>query len=287
MAPPNKELSDRDRAGLSPEELEALGADPDDDEEHGDGDGDGGGGDVGTKDAPAAAPAAAAAKPDADDAPDAPAPAPEAARALASDLPTLPVPEAKDWDALEGGIVKKYEDGELSEAEYRKELRDLHIEQATASVTATMSEQFAETNWKRDATSFNDAHPEYSTSRSRHAALNAAMEAIEQETKGTLNGRELLERAHKAVIEDLGAPAAKAGTKPGTRPQPKEGDARRNANERTPTTLGDLPAADAAPDVGTDKWAVLDRLAETDGMAYERELAKLSESEQNAYLAAA
>lgn len=201
-----------------------------------------------------------------------------------SQLPKLRGPEAKDWDALEAKVVEKYEAGELTEAEYRKQLRDIYRDQTTAEVTANLNDQFAETEWQRASNQFAEDHKEYKTSPGRAAALNAHMERIDRETKGALDGRTLLQKAHDAVVADLGANgAAQKDASPQKRPQPTIGDAVKQAAKAAPQTLGDLPAADNA-DTGSDKWAYLDRLAETDGMAFEEELAKLSRAEEQDYL---
>lgn len=201
-----------------------------------------------------------------------------------SQLPKLRGPEAKDWDALEAKVVEKYEAGELTEAEYRKQLRDIYRDQTTAEVTANLNDQFAETEWQRASNQFAEDHKEYKTSPGRAAALNAHMERIDRETKGALDGRTLLQKAHDAVVADLGANgAAQKDASPQKRPQPTIGDAVKQAAKSAPQTLGDLPAADNA-DTGSDKWAYLDRLAESDGMAFEEELAKLSRAEEQDYL---
>lgn len=202
-----------------------------------------------------------------------------------SQLPKLRGPEAKDWDALEAKVVEKYEAGELTEAEYRKQLRDIYRDQTTAEVTANLNDQFAETEWQRASNQFAEDHKEYKTSPGRAAALNAHMERIDRETKGALDGRTLLQKAHDAVVADLGANGAaqKDAQQQVKRPQPTLAKAVEQAAKSAPQTLGDLPAADNA-DTGSDKWAYLDRLAETDGMAFEEELAKLSRAEEQDYL---
>lgn len=202
--------------------------------------------------------------------------------------PQLPVPEARDFDKEEGDLVKKYEEGEISESDYRKALRELGVAQAEAGMSEKFNRSVKDAVWKSAQEEFLETHDQYK-SRIMHGALASAISELEgtEEKPGegaNWSGRKLLEEAHKRVMKEFGqqvtteASPAKAAA-PKAPKQRTEAEARKLA----PATVGDMPAADLAT-TGDDKFAELDRLAESNSAEYERALARLSDSELAAYI---
>jgi hypothetical protein len=195
-------------------------------------------------------------------------------------LPTLPTGDARNFDEEEAALVKKYEEGELDEANYRRGLREIYTAQSAAENASKFNEEVQKQVWENEVGKFIRVNQQYKPGTVLYSALGRALE-LEGAAEGADNlaGDELLARAHKRVMAEFGInPAAGAGNPALTAPKrPGEAAARSSA----PITLGEVPAADL-PDVGGSKYAHLDKL---DGLAFENALAKLPPAEQEAYLA--
>jgi hypothetical protein len=181
-------------------------------------------------------------------------------------------------------LVQKFDDGELTAKEYQLELdklakREREIEQAQfkARLAQEMAEQQQRNAWLATVNQFLSEHAEYRQYPLRYKALDLAVrELAAQEENQGLSGREILEKAHEQIVEQFGLARAEDDLKP-------EGKKRRKIE--APPTLANVPAA-SATETEDGRWAKLDRLMETDPERYERELAKLSDADREAYLAA-
>lgn len=174
----------------------------------------------------------------------------------------------------------KYNDGDITFEEYEAEKDGLvkqerEIERAVdkAQIAADMQQQQQKNQWDADCNAFLAANPEYNDT-ARFAKINEAVIALaNMPSNKDLSGPEILSKAHKFVKADAGEevkPAVK-GEKPAVIPKPD-----------LPPNLGKVPSA-APIDTGEGRFAALDKL---EGMAFETALAKLSDSEREAYLAA-
>lgn len=282
-------LTDEEREGLLDENL--LDDEPEGDEDDGD--------DAGEPAATAGADDADDEQPGRDDGADpddaAAAAEQEAAQGTApalikSELPADLETKLADIDKREDELSEKFEDGELTTAEYRAELRKLTSERGElekAQLKHSLAEDFnqaqLEANWNRDVAAFLKAHPEVQTSELRMDSFDSVVRKVTAETMqaGKSPGTADLEKAYKTWAEQLGIQQAPAkGDKKAADPAPGA-----KPRRELPPSLANVPAAEMQ-DTQDGRWAQLDRLMEKDPIAFESALGKLSEADQDAYLAA-
>lgn len=203
--------------------------------------------------------------------------------------PRLPEAAARDYKAEKAELRKQYDEGDLSQDEYDDKRDALSQAEASANLRADLNRATADAKWEAEMGIFFGQYPQFTEKPGLKAALDAHVAAIDVETKHTLSGYALLQRARKAVNAELGlVPAATddapAGDKPAskTRPVPTADEATRRAMARAPKTLADVPSAEDS-DAGQSKWAQLDALADKGGMEYEQALARLSAADYAEY----
>lgn len=188
-------------------------------------------------------------------------------------------------------LKKKFEDGDIAAEEYTQKqlvlitdaaekragiVADRRSQQQRAEFNAEMRSQI----WRHDLKRFLRDNDVYK-SPIMQAALNRALEQEEEKEGGAaLDNDTLLENAHREVLKVFGLKPKPEEAKPKGQPVPKPGEAEARANKIAPRTLAEVPAADDTP-AGADPFVHLDNL---DGIALERELAKLSETDQERYL---
>lgn len=163
-------------------------------------------------------------------------------------------------------MCRRY-DGEITAAEYRDGLRqaaDAREELRWKQRKADLAREFTET---AESNAWYSAVDKFMGTTGAGIAKNeAATIAFDQYVKKVtsdpanqkLSDRAQLEKAHKLFVADFGAAFGGPAHQPA-------GDGGRG-------------------DLGGGKYAALDRLAESDPMAYERALAKMSDAEQAEYL---
>jgi hypothetical protein len=203
--------------------------------------------------------------------------------------------ERRDWVKERAELRQKYDDGDLSQDEYDEQRDALVHAQAEASLAAKINEAQATAVWKAQQDAFFEAHSEYVGKRGLKAALDVHLDRLDRETKGSLSGRALLNRAHAAVCEELGLPltgvkteeadAATAAKKAidKVRTPPSEAKAVKKAIDDAPRTLGEIPAA-GDEEIGLDKFAHIDAMFDRNPMEAERLIAKLSDAERAEFL---
>lgn len=160
---------------------------------------------------------------------------------------------------------------------------DIRLQVEKAQTAAQMAAQQQQNQWNADCNAFIALHREHydgEANAGNFADLDAAVKAIAvMPSNAGKTGPQILELAHRAVMASRGTPvstATAAPAKPEAKPViPKP---------TLPPDLGKMPAA-AVADTGEGKWASLERLQDTNPLAYEAALAKLSPAEQDAYLA--
>lgn len=179
----------------------------------------------------------------------------------------------------------RYEAGEVEEAAYRQEARQLQ-RQRDAEIrkleAASTNTEIGMQLWQAEQQAFFKANPQYSQPI-LYNALNAEVIRIASLPEAAdKNGLQVLVAAKRVVEQQLQAVAGLAPNKDSQPKQPEKAAIKRPAAKRPDVpTLAGVPQA-AAADVGADKWSHLDKLS---GMAFESALAKLSEADQQAYLA--
>ena len=187
-------------------------------------------------------------------------------------------------DTQEDDLVKKFDEGDITFAEYNKELRSLNRERADldrAELKAELAQEAqqsqVEQTWQTTANTFVAEHPLISKNETTWSSFDAIVRRVTAETmqKGEQPSRRDLERAYKQWTEDLGI--ADAGIQ---KSQPKH-----KKQNIVPPNLGKVPAA-TANDTDDGKFAHLDRLAESDPLAFEAALAKMSDAQRDEYMQA-
>lgn len=187
-------------------------------------------------------------------------------------------------DTQEDDLVKKFDEGDITFAEYNKELRSLNRERADldrAELKAELAQEAqqsqVEQTWQTTANTFVAEHPLISKNETTWSSFDAIVRRVTAETmqKGEQPGRRDLEKAYKQWTEDLGI--SDDGTQ---KPQPKQ-----KKQNIVPPNLGKVPAA-TANDTDDGKFAHLDRLAESDPLAFEAALAKMSDAQRDEYMQA-
>jgi hypothetical protein len=192
----------------------------------------------------------------------------------------IPEGESRDWGKELGELAKKFDAGDLTIEEFTAKQGDILTARANEEVSAKINEAI----WKRDVSRFMSRHEQYAKSPILYAALNAALQR-EGSAKGAddLDGEVLLNRAHRAVMQEFGQRVDPAATaEPAARrPVGKPAEVEAKARAKAPKTLAEAPAADDVQP-SDDRWAAIDKL---DGMELEFALAKLSQDEAQKYLA--
>ena len=187
-------------------------------------------------------------------------------------------------DTQEDDLVKKFDEGDITFAEYNKELRSLNRERADldrAELKAELAQEAqqsqVEQTWQTTANTFVAEHLLISKNETMWSSFDAIVRRVTAETmqKGEQPSRRDLEKAYKQWTEDLGI--ADAGTQ---KSQPKQ-----KKQNIVPPNLGKVPAA-TANDTDDGKFAHLDRLAESDPLAFEAALAKMSDAQRDEYMQA-
>jgi hypothetical protein len=188
-------------------------------------------------------------------------------------------------------LITAFDDGDITAKEYQvqldaigKEERKIERDVDKAQLAAEMDQQRQQNDWVATVNNF-IAGTDYSSNARLHRALDMEVRdvAVSEEGK-TMNGLQILQRAHANLV-DAGLVKAASGAAPATAVIPAKGAVPKVAKPNLPPNLAHVPAA-ATEDTSDGRFSNLDRMASSDPLAYEAQLAKLSESDRAAYLAA-
>jgi hypothetical protein len=253
-----------------------------------------------------AAPEAAAAEPEKVDPPAVAAePAPEELKTEAQPKTAVPnwtVPADTDaklqaLDAKETEVETKFQAGEVTNAEYREQVRAIDKERRAIEGAKLKAEIAAETKaavWAQQTVSgFLDAHPIYGQNETLFAALDIEVRKLQASAADPFSPS-ILSKAHakvQAAFSALGGPKeAPAAEKPKVEAKPAakvpEKQIEVKPRDPVPPSLAKVPAAEVESTDG-GKFAYLDRLQASDYEAFEVALSKLPPADLNAYLASA
>lgn len=202
---------------------------------------------------------------------------------LTADDPSDAEDRLKAIEDSKAKLIEQFDDGELTAKEYQLELDKLakqerEIERAIdrADLARDMAVQQARNEWLSTVNRFLSDHPQYQQSPLMHRTLDTAVrELASKEENAGLSGAEILAKAHEQIVSEFGLQQAK----------PAKGDSKKSGARKMdlPPSLARVPASDLTETENT-KWSKLDRLMETDPERYEAEVAKLSDSDRDAYL---
>lgn len=197
-------------------------------------------------------------------------------------VPNLSSELSAEAEAAIEALETKLDDGEISQAEYRKEVRAIETESRNEDIRKQL--------WAAEQAAFFKANPDYSAGKNPElfAQLNKEVMRIARDPNNTLTGIQticLAKHNLAEAIEFAEFKAAKAAQKNDGKPVDgkKTVPAKPSAKRPDLQTLRDTPSADTT-DTGQDKFAHLDKLS---GMALEAAISRMSQAEQDAYLAGA
>lgn len=296
----DKEIDD----GLTEEERAALAEDEDETTDEGAGDDqddaqagdDGADGDAGDGNDANAGEDAAEAADDTQQAGDDAAAAAEPAAAPQQSAPVLiaqPLEDAQaklaDIATKKTDLVTRFDDGDITTKEYQQELdalnkaeREIEFAIHETKLAEKMEQQRLQNEWTATVNAFIGANDRYDPVKNprMYQMLDMEVRAVAgTEEAKAMTGAQILRKAHENLAEAFGfadeqkqTPAQQQGKKTAAKPA-------------LPPSLDKVPAADT-PDMSQGRFAGLDRLAQTNPIAYEEALMKLSDSEREAYLAA-
>jgi hypothetical protein len=213
------------------------------------------------------------AEPQAQPAPILVAPAPEDAAAKLAEI-----------DTKKDALLTQFDDGDITAKEYQKQLdalakeeRAIERAQDRAELAAQMEQQRLQNDWTQTCNNFVESHPVYKDNPRLYKALDAEVRELAQKPEtANWSGQKFLDEAHKALKTAFGFQEANA-------PAPSKDQQRQQRD--LPPNLAKVPAANLE-DTNGGRFAVLDRMASSDPTGYEEAIAKMSEAERNAYLAA-
>ncbi len=231
----------------------------------------------------------------------APEPAPEKPVAFATEFKAPGVENLEQvlneldaaFDATTDELAKKYEAGELTFQEYRKQERaftrdyntrrnQLEQAQLAADIASQHSKQSADALWQYEQKVFFTDNKEFKSDPILLGALNAKLQEMYKDPANDgREGLELLREAGAAIRERFNMTPAKE-TKVAEVTAIAEAKAKREAKPKeVPKTLASLPAADTNDDSG--EFAYMDKLV---GLDYEKAISKMSAEQRERFMAA-
>lgn len=197
--------------------------------------------------------------------------------------------EAKrtEIDGKEDTLVEQFDNGDITFAEYNKQIRTLNNERAAldrielkAEMAREAQQAQIDNQWQGALNTFLAEHPEIDlTNEIHHAAFD---KLLRQHTagvmeKGGLPGLREIKKAHGDFVKTFNLQS----DKPAPKEQKQEKQTAKPPKHReVPPNLGKVPAASNA-DMDDGRFAALDKLPPD---KFEAAFAKLSEADRNAYL---
>lgn len=205
-------------------------------------------------------------------------------------LKTVQLPEdvKAEVDKIAADIAaldEKFDEGEIDNKEYRAQRdalndkrTDLRLAVERNAIAADMREQEQTQKWVDEYTRWGKVNPDINLSNKQvTAAFNAILGDVETEAQKagkSLSNADVLAAAGKRYRETFGLPTPAA--KPATPARKSVVDA------GLPPTLRNVPAAESN-DQANSVTAVLNRMAESDPIAFNDRLAELQERDPDAY----
>lgn len=177
-------------------------------------------------------------------------------------------------------LINQFDDGDITAKEYQQQLdalakqqRDIEFAVNKAEMAAEMEKQRKYNEWVGTVNGFLNENKVYRENPRLYRALDQEVKDVSATPEAAnWDGNQILAQAHKNLVEAF-------GLKPAAKPESRE-------KPNIPPTLGKIPAAENN-EMGSNRFAALDRLSSTNPIAYEEALAKMPESERDAYLASA
>jgi len=192
----------------------------------------------------------------------------------------------KTLDSERDKLAEQFDDGELSAKEYREKLKPIESELdglKERRTSAAVTRDLAIERYKTETVpTFFSEHPQYKPGTVLHTMLDTELRKLQSASKDPLNPKHL-QKAH-AILDQQLREALGDAAKPKPKAENQSGKGKLPKRE-APLTLANVPAADISDTGDGGEFAYLDRLANQDIEAYERELGKLSDEKRDRYLA--
>lgn len=204
----------------------------------------------------------------------------------------------KEIDTKLDDIAEKFDDGELTAAEFRREQRTLTDERddvRSQQIRAQVSTDIQSANWLDTCTEFWTEHEQYAPGSPLHAALDLEVRRLQTEA-GYDYDPAFLETAHENIMQSFpGAKPVKGETNEEETNEDAdkgkvEGKGKGKSKNKSsglgdiPPNLADVPASDIDDANDGGQFAHLDRLQQSNLERYEAAVEKLSDADREAYL---
>ena len=183
-------------------------------------------------------------------------------------------------------LLDNFDNGDITARDYQlqldalaKEERVIERQQDRADLASQMEKQRLQNEWTATCNKFVESNSSYQEMPWLYMQLDAKVRelAVKPETVNW-SGQKFLDEAHKELAVKYKLPAE------GTQAAPKAAD-RGRPTDNLPPNLARVPAAQIE-DTSGGQFAVLDRMANTDPIAYEEALNKMPAAQREAYLSA-
>lgn len=207
---------------------------------------------------------------------------------LVAEAPADAEAKLADIGTKKGELAKKFDDGDVTTAEYQAELDKLNREERTierqidrAQLAAELEEQRAANEREAVINNFlSSVDIPRDPQNLRFQVLDAAVRNVaNDEANAELTAPQIMQKAYDLCVEQ-GVLQAKASTKQ-VEAKPQQAPAKKLIE--SPPSLARMPAAEAT-DTGENRFAWLAAIRDPD--KHEAAFAKLSAADQEAYLAA-
>lgn len=202
-----------------------------------------------------------------------------------------------DYEALTDELATKYEAGDLSFSDYRKQERnitreyeaikqELYEANLKADIAADYNKQSSAQKWELEQNLFYSDNADYKDDAILRGALSAQLNVLYDDTANQgKSGLWFLREAAKIIDTKFArtTPYAVSSEAKESLKQAEEAMSRRKANQpNIPKTLGGVPVAESNEEA-SNEFSYMDKL---NGTAYETALSKMNESQRDRYMAA-
>jgi len=210
---------------------------------------------------------------------------PQSAPILVAQVPENVDAQLSEIASKKSSLLDQFDNGDITAREYQtqidalaKQERSIERQQDRAELASQMEQQRLQNEWTRTCNDFVESNPIYKDNPRLYKALDAEVRELAQKPEtATWSGQKFLTEAHKNLRTAFGLQEAQGTEKPADKTQTKQ-------RRELPPNLAKVPSAEIE-DTNGGQFAVLDRMANTDPIAYEEALAKMSPAARDAYLA--
>jgi hypothetical protein len=192
-----------------------------------------------------------------------------------------------DIETRKDELATKFDDGELTAAEYRAQLKEIDKQERdlySQKIRAEVSHDMVVSQWRDSVSSFLGKHTQYEQGTPLYTALDAEVRRLQGQSDNPFDP-DILGQAHRTIDAQMrkamGLPPEETPRQESKTDPAAKKPAGRKPLADIPPTLAQVPAADIT-DTDGGEFAHLDRL---DGEKFEAALARLTDEQRDRYLA--